>query len=111
MRRAGFLAGLGFGIFLFHSFGQPLFDHGLVVKVAAGGEAFQPTQHAGIHADGDGGGLLSFAPREGGGEESGIELVVGPVRGLLFGVGEKGNFLPLANEGEIAHRDSLALRS
>ena len=83
----------------------------MIVEVAAGGEAFQAAQHAGIDAQSNGGGFLSFAAGEGGGEKSGIELVAGPVSGLLFGVGEKGNFIPLADEGKVVHKDSLALRS
>ena len=103
--------GLGFGIFFFHSFGKPLLDHRLIVQVATCGEAFQPTEHSGIDAQSNGGGFLSFAAGKRGGEERWIELVVGPVVGLFLGIGKEGDFFPLFDLREFAHRDSLDLRS
>ena len=102
---------LGFGIFLFHSLGQPLFDHGLIVEVSASREAFEATEHPRIHSEGNRCRLLTLGSRERRGEESWVKLMVGPVVSFLFWVGKEGDFLPLANLIEIAQRDSLALRS
>jgi hypothetical protein len=38
-------------------------------------------------------------------------LVVGPVVGLFLGIGKEGDFFPLFDLREFAHRDSLDLRS
>ena len=103
--------GLGFGIFFFHSFGEPLFDHRLVIQIAASRKSFQATEHPGIDSQSNGGGFLSFAAGKRGGEERGIKLVVGPVVGLFLGIGKEGDFFPLFDLREFAHRDSLDLRS
>ena len=98
-------------IFFFHSLGQPLLDHGLIVEVSASGEAFKAAEHSRIHSDGNRGGLLALGAGERGSEQSWVKLMGGPVVGFLFWVGKEGDFFPLANLSEIAQRDSLALRS
>ena len=107
----GLSKSLGFRILFFHSFGEPLLDHRLIVQVATCGEAFQPTKHSGIDSQSDRGGLLSFASGKRGSEQGGIELVVGPIVGLFLGIWKEGDFFPLFDLSEFAHRDSLDLRS
>ena len=107
----GLSKSLGFGILFFHSFGEPLFYHRLVVQVAPSGEAFQATEHSWIDTQSNRGGILSFASGKRGGEERGIELVVGPVVGLFLGIGKEGDFFPMFDLSEFAHSDSLVLRS
>ena len=102
---------LGFGIFLFHSLGQPLLDHRLIVEVSASRKAFKATEHPRIHSKSNRGGLLTLGSRKRRGEESWIELMGSPVDGFLFWVGKEGDFFPLMNLSEVAQRDSLALRS
>ena len=107
----GLSKSLGFGILFFHSFGEPLFYHRLVVQVAPSGEAFQATEHSWIDTQSNGGGILSFASGKRCGEERGIELVAGPVVGLFLGIGKEGDFFPMFDLSEFAHSDSLVLRS
>lgn len=81
-------------IFLFDSFGQPLFHHRLVVEVAGAGEAFDAGEHAGVEAQGDGGGFAGVRFVGGAHHKFGVDFVILPISGFFSLVFKRGDVCP-----------------
>src|SRR5271157_1145889 len=84
--------------FLFHSFAQPLLDHALIIEIAGAGKAFDPGQHARVHAQRNGDGVGQFAAGgHGAFHEPDIHARFSPKGGFSFFAVEEGNFFPIEN--------------
>lgn len=90
--------------FVFEAFAEPLFDHALVVEVAAAGDAFDAGEHAWVESQGDGGGFAHVWAVEGALHEADVELMLGPEGGFDVFVFKGWEFTPGADGFHVGRR-------
>ena len=81
--------------FFFHSLGEPLLHHRLVVQESGARDPLDAGEHTRIEAQGDGGGFLGIGCMDRGVDKTGVERVDAPECVFCFVGIEIRNFVPV----------------